>query len=68
MAVEVVSFVNDLRDDEWNVSGRTRGKKVDVYRQEREVDRSTPGDEVVSDIVTGLGTVPCTIIDWEVKL
>jgi hypothetical protein len=58
MAVEVHSFVNDLRDNERNVSGRSRGMKVDVYRQEREVGRSTPGDEVVSDVVTGLGTDP----------
>jgi hypothetical protein len=41
MAVEVDSLVSDLRDDERNISRGTRGKKVDAYRQEREVDRAT---------------------------
>jgi hypothetical protein len=40
MAVEVDSLMSDLHDDERNVSQGTRGKKVDAYKQEREVDRA----------------------------
>jgi hypothetical protein len=38
MIVEVDTLMSDLRDDERNISGGTRGIKVDSYKQEREVD------------------------------
>jgi hypothetical protein len=46
-AVEVDSLLSDVREDERGVSGGTRGKKVDAYKQERALDRATglAGDE-----------------------
>ncbi|KAH9972755.1 hypothetical protein BGW80DRAFT_1459502 [Lactifluus volemus] len=38
--IEVDTLTSDLRDDEKNIGGGTRGIKVDFYRQEREVDRA----------------------------
>jgi len=38
---EVDTLLSDVRDDERDVSGGTRGKKVDAYKQEREVDLAT---------------------------
>jgi hypothetical protein len=32
--------LSDVREDERNVSGGTRGKKVDAYKQERVLDRA----------------------------
>jgi len=34
-------LLSDVREDERGVSGGTRGKKVDAYKQERSVDRVT---------------------------
>jgi len=39
--VEVDSLLSDVREDERGVSGGTRGKKVDAYKQERALDRVT---------------------------
>jgi len=36
--VEVDSLLSDVREDELGVSGGTRGKKVDAYKQERALD------------------------------
>lgn len=41
MAVEVDSLLSDVREDERNVRGGTRGRKVDAYKQERELDYAT---------------------------
>lgn len=38
---EVDSLLSDVREDERGVSGGTRGKKVDAYKQERALDRVT---------------------------
>ncbi|KAF8501482.1 hypothetical protein F5888DRAFT_1801009 [Russula emetica] len=35
---EVDSLLSDVREDELGVSGGTRGKKVDAYKQERALD------------------------------
>ncbi|KAH9999184.1 hypothetical protein BJV74DRAFT_174669 [Russula compacta] len=35
---EVDSLLSDVREDERNVRGGTRGRKVDAYKQERELD------------------------------
>ncbi|KAI0259884.1 hypothetical protein BC834DRAFT_593041 [Gloeopeniophorella convolvens] len=37
---EVENTLADVRDNERNVRGGTRGKKVDAFKQEREVDRA----------------------------
>ncbi|KDQ51859.1 hypothetical protein JAAARDRAFT_198733 [Jaapia argillacea MUCL 33604] len=37
---EVDALRSDLAPEEKNVKGKTRGKKVDAYRQERDVDRA----------------------------
>ncbi|KAI9450146.1 hypothetical protein BJY52DRAFT_1192049 [Lactarius psammicola] len=47
---EVDSLLNDVREDERNVGAGTRGKKVDAYKQEREVDRVT--DQASEDDVS----------------
>jgi len=41
MTVETDSLQSDVREDERNVSEGTRGKKVNAYKQERELDRTT---------------------------
>jgi len=38
---EVDTLLSDVRDDERDVSGTTRGREVDAYKQEREVDQVT---------------------------
>jgi hypothetical protein len=40
VSVEVDSLLSDVRDDERGVSGGTRKKEVDAYKQERALDRS----------------------------
>jgi hypothetical protein len=34
-------LLKDVREDERDVSEGTRGRKVDAYKQERELDRAT---------------------------
>lgn len=51
--------MNNSTDEERNMQGRTRGKKVDAYRQERDLDRALDesgalGDE--QDIEIGAAT------------
>lgn len=36
---EVNDLLGSATEDEKNVSGRTRGKKVDAFKQERDVDQ-----------------------------
>jgi len=57
------SEVNDLLDsatgDERNAQGRTRGNKVDAFRQERDLDRAFDGSGVANadqDIEIGAAT------------
>jgi hypothetical protein len=38
-------LLSDVRDDERNVSGGTRGRKVDAYQQERALDRAIEDEE-----------------------
>ncbi|EPT01720.1 hypothetical protein FOMPIDRAFT_41334 [Fomitopsis schrenkii] len=56
---EVNELMNNSTDEERNMQGRTRGKKVDAYRQERDLDRALDesgalGDE--QDIEIGAAT------------
>ncbi|KAI0041697.1 hypothetical protein FA95DRAFT_667322 [Auriscalpium vulgare] len=49
---EAQGLVSELREDEKNVSGYTRGRKVDAFKQERTVDRqaeeATEQDEMMA--------------------
>jgi len=38
-------LLSDVREDERNVSGGTRGRKVDAYKQERVLDRAVRDQE-----------------------
>jgi len=41
----VKSLLSDVREDERNVSGGTRGRKVDAYKQEHVLERAVRDQE-----------------------
>ena len=43
LADEAEGLVKEMQPTEKNVSGRTRGAKVDAYKQEKSADRAVDG-------------------------
>jgi hypothetical protein len=53
---EVNDLLDSVTDEERNVSGRTRGVKVDAYKQEKEMDdayKATGVADAEQDVVIG---------------